>query len=60
MWYVRIHAYLQLICMQEEKAKNVGNILRFARRQHIPNPEQLTMDELKDGLQLARIRKADW
>jgi hypothetical protein len=59
MWYDRIHAYLQLIRLQEGKAKNVGNILCFARRQHIPHPEQLTMDELKDGLQLARIRKAD-
>ncbi len=59
MWDDRIHAYLQLIRMQEGKAKNAGNILRFAQRQHIPNPEQLTMDELKDGLQLARIRKAD-
>jgi hypothetical protein len=45
--------------MQEGKAKNVGNILCFARRQHIASPDQLTMDELKDGLQLACIRKAD-
>ena len=59
MWYDRIHAYLQLIWLREGKAKNVSNILRFARRQHIPSPELLTMDELKDGLQLARIRKAD-
>jgi hypothetical protein len=59
MWYDRIHTYLQLIHLQEGKAKNVGNILRFARRQHIPHPEQLTMDKLKDSLQLARIRKAD-
>jgi hypothetical protein len=59
MWYDHIHAYLQLIHLQEGKAKNVGNILRFARWQHIPRPEQLTMDELKDGLQLACIRKAD-
>ncbi len=59
MWYDRIHAYLQLIRLQEGKAKNVGNILRFAQQQHIPHPEQLTMDELKDGLQLACIRKAD-
>jgi hypothetical protein len=59
MWYDRIHAYLQLIRLQEGKAKNVGNILRFARRQHIPYPEQLTVDELKDGLQLAHIHKAD-
>ncbi len=29
MWYDRIHAYLQLIRMKEEKAKNIGNILRF-------------------------------
>jgi hypothetical protein len=59
MWYDQIHAYLQLIRLQEGKAKNVGNILCFARRQHIPQPDQLTMDELKDGLQLACIRKAD-
>jgi hypothetical protein len=59
MWYDCIHAYLQLIHLQEGKAKNVGNILCFSRRQHIPHPEQLTMDELKDGLQLACIRKAD-
>ena len=59
MWYDCIHAYLQLIWLQEGKAKNVGNILRFARRQHIPSPEQLTMEELKDGLQLACIRKAN-
>ena len=39
MWYDRIHTYLQLIHLQEGKAKNVGNILRFARRQHIPHPE---------------------
>jgi hypothetical protein len=59
MWYDRIHAYLQLIRLQEGKVKNLGNVLRFARRQHIQSPEQLTMEELKDGLQLARIRKAD-
>ena len=59
MWYDRIHAYLQLIRLHEGKAKNVGNILRFARRQHIPTPEHLSIEELKDGLQFARIRKAD-
>ncbi len=59
MWYDCIHAYLQLIRLQEGKAKKVANILQFARRQHILSPEQLTMEELKDGLQLAHIRKAD-
>ncbi len=59
MWYDRIHAYLQLIRMQEGTARNTGNILHFARRQHIKKPEQLTMEELKDGLQYAPIRKAD-
>ena len=48
-----------MIQLKEGKAKNVGNILRFARRQHINQPDKLTMDELKDGLQLARIRKAN-
>jgi hypothetical protein len=46
MWYDRIHAYLQLIRMKEGNAKNISNILRFARRQHIEQPEHLLMDEL--------------
>jgi hypothetical protein len=59
MRYDCIHAYLQLIRMKEGNAKNIGNILRFAQRQHIEHPDQLTMEELKDGLQLERIQKAD-
>jgi hypothetical protein len=59
MWYDRIQAYLQLIRMKEGKIKNTGNILRFACRQHINAPEELTLEELKDELQFARIRKAD-
>jgi hypothetical protein len=59
MWYDRIHAYLQLIRMKEGKTKNTANILRFARRQHINEPERLSIEELKDGLQYARIWKAD-
>jgi hypothetical protein len=51
--------YLQLIRLKEGKAKNVGNILRFARQKHIKQPDKLTMDELKEGLQLARICKAN-
>ena len=31
MWYDCIHAYLQLIRLQEGKAKNVGKILPFAQ-----------------------------
>jgi hypothetical protein len=40
MWYDRIQPYLQLIRLKEGKARNVGNILRFARRQHIEQPNQ--------------------
>ncbi len=59
MWYDCIHAYLQLIRLKEGNAKNISNILRFAWRQHIEQPDHLTMEELKDGLQLACIWKAD-
>jgi hypothetical protein len=45
--------------MKEGKTRNTGNILRFARKQHIENPGELSLEELKDGLQFARIRKAD-
>jgi hypothetical protein len=55
MWYDRIHAYLQLICMKEGKTRNTGNILRFAWLQHIDKPEELTMEELKVGLRFTRI-----
>ncbi len=59
MWYDRIHAYLQLIRMKEGMTNNPRNILRFARHQHIDNPAKLTMEELQDGLQFARIRKSE-
>ena len=38
MWYDRIHAYLQLIRLQEGKAKNAGNIHRFACRKISRHP----------------------
>jgi hypothetical protein len=59
MWYDRIHAYLQLIRMKEGKTDNNGSILRFARQQHIDKSEELTMEELQDRQQFARIRKVD-
>ncbi len=55
MWYDRIHAYLQLIRMKEGKTNNARNIFQLARRQHIDRLEELTMEELQDGLQLAQI-----
>jgi hypothetical protein len=59
MWYDRIHAYLQLIRMKEGKTNNLRNILKFARQQHIANPGELTMKELQDSLQFARIRQSE-
>ena len=55
MWYNRIHAYLQLIRLKEQKAKNIGNVIRFAVRTNIQNPNKLTMEELKDGLGYCQI-----
>ncbi len=60
MWYDRIHTYLQLIRLKEGKALNASNIVRFAKWTHsIERPAELTMEELHDGLQFCRIRKAD-
>jgi hypothetical protein len=59
MWYDRIHAYLQLICMKEGKTKNNGNAIRFAVRTHIQDLGNLTLEELKDGLRFCRIWKAE-
>jgi hypothetical protein len=59
MWYNRIHAYLQLIRLKEGNASNAGNIVMFAKQKHIKQPKKLTMEELKDGLQFCRIRKAE-
>ncbi len=59
MWYDRIHTYLQLIRLKEGNAYNAGNIVRFAKQKHIEQPEKLTMEELKDGLQFFQTRKAE-
>jgi hypothetical protein len=59
MWYDRIHAYLQLIRLREGKVSNAGNIVRFAKQTHIEWPEELTMEELKEGLQFCRIWKGE-
>jgi hypothetical protein len=59
MWYDRIHAYLQLIRLKEGKASNANNIVRFAKRTNIDRPAELSMEELEDGLQFCRIRKAE-
>ncbi len=55
VWYDRIRAYLQLICMKDEKIKNNGNIIQFVVRTSIQDPVNLTMDELKDGLRYCQI-----
>ena len=59
MWYNRMHAYLQLIRLREGKVSNAGNINRFTKQKHIKQPEELTMEELKDGLQFCRIQNAE-
>ncbi len=59
MWNDRIHAYLQLIRLKEGNASNAGNIVRFAKQKHIERPKELTMEELKDGLQFCRVRKTE-
>jgi hypothetical protein len=55
MWYDRIHAYLQLICMKDEKTKNNGDLIRFAVHTNIQHPVNLTMEELKDGFKYCQI-----
>jgi hypothetical protein len=59
MWYDRIHTNLQLIRLKEGKAKNKGNVIRFAIRAKIQGPDKLTMEELHDGLRYCQIRKAE-
>ena len=59
MWYDRIHTHLQLIRLKEGKAKNRGNVIRFAICTKIQDPNKLTMEELHDGLCYCRIQKAE-
>ncbi len=59
MWYNRIHAYLQLTRLGGGKASNTGKMVRIAKQKHIKRPEELTMEELKDGLQFCQIQKAE-
>jgi len=57
MWYDRIRAYLQLIRLKEGKVSNTSNIV--AKTTNIDRPAELSMEELEDGLQFCRIRKAE-
>jgi len=59
MWYDRIYAYLQLIRLKEEKAKNVGNVICFAVRTNMQTPNKLSMEELKYSLRYCQIRTAE-
>jgi len=59
MWYDKIHMYLQLIRLKEGKESTASKIVRFAKQTHIERPAELTMEELEDGVQFCRIRKAD-
>ena len=45
--------------MKDGKTKNVGNIIHFAIHTNIQDPDQLTMEELKDGLRYCQIPKAE-
>jgi hypothetical protein len=54
-----LHAYLQLIRLKEGTVSNAGNIIRFAKRKHIEQPEKLKLEELQDRLQFCRIRHAE-
>jgi hypothetical protein len=54
-----LHAYLQLIRLKEGTVSNAGNIIRFAKRKHIEQPEKLKLEELQDGLQFCRIWHAE-
>jgi hypothetical protein len=58
MWYDRIHVYQQLIKLKLGKPCKARNLIRFARKNNITSPESLSLEELEDGLQLARLRKA--
>ncbi len=57
MWYDRIHAYPQLIRMEDGKAKNIGNIIHLARCTNVKGPDKLTMEEPKDSIWYCRIQK---
>ena len=58
-WYDRIHAYKWLIRIKEEPDRNwdVSHAIRFAHRCKIENPQQLTLTELEEGLQLIKAMK---
>jgi len=45
--------------LKEGKASNASNIVRFTKRTNIDRPAELSMEELEDGLQFCRIRKAE-
>jgi hypothetical protein len=45
--------------LKEGKAKNIGNVICFTIQTNIQTPDELSMEELKEGLIYCQIQKAE-
>ena len=57
LWYDRIHAYKNLIKLRSgtKKYMDRSRIIKFAKKHAIDDPNNLTDQELTDGLRYSRI-----
>ena len=60
-WYDRIHTFRDLIKLKEGNRPRMGKsrILRSAKRLHIPDAAQLTIDDCKEGIRLSIIQQRE-
>lgn len=60
-WYDRIHTFRNLIRLREGLHPGMGKsrILRAARRLHIPDASNLSIDDCKEGIRLALLQQRE-
>ena len=58
-WYNKIHAYLALIRLKEgnHPIMNQANTYHFENRKDLKKPRVLSLQKLKDSLQICRIHQ---
>ena len=58
-WYDKVHAFKRLIRLREGTGSYIdgSRAVRFAKRKGIKDPKSMTLEQLKDGLQAAQLRK---
>ena len=59
LWHERMQAYKGLIRWKKGNCRNDSNIIRTALRREIPNPKEMTLQEMEEGVRYTKAKKRE-